>query len=410
MISLPLQTSQAPFTIRSAQSADAPLISELYVRVYTPTGPGQAQDCYPFPQIMAPDGVIRLLNSNNVVWLVAVADGQIIGSAAAVQNIGGGKDRIADVFGVAVASDLRLRGVGSALLRTLVDRLREVAEYVFCEARTAEPGGWKVARNAGFIPVGFEPYAHRMPIGFESMILTGLSLKNGRSSPSPSALGTTALSAGLAEAVCGNVTSSHIAVSVIPHPQKQRGLDVQVRKDNANGKNSYARFSGLSPRLSAFVTFSSLQGLDENTSRFEHRYYRAFLNGAEVGAAWVVYDRIDARARLCGFRNSVDGIEFECLRGIVDDLERAAGESPLGIIIWTRCDFSTIQHELESVGFFPTAYFPQLLSAAEGRVDVIQHTLLTRHSLEASARFVTAREWPAAQRIIQQVLRSKRSN
>jgi ribosomal protein S18 acetylase RimI-like enzyme len=408
MLTSPPTTAKAPFTIRAALPADAPSISELYVRTYTPNDAGHARDYYPFPQIMDPYCVIQLLKSNKITWLIAVVPGgQIIGSAAAVQNIGGENDRIAEVFGVAVAQNLRLHGVGSALLRTLVDRLRKAAEYVFCEARTAEPGGWKVARNAGFLPIGFEPYAHRMPIGYESMVLTGLSLKNGVWPASPTAADATNLSSGLAEAVCGKATSSHITKNVIPRRQAQNTRNVRVYKDNELGKTSYASLSDSSCRPTAFVAFSSLQGLDETTSRFDHRYYRTFLNEAEVGAAWVVYDRIDGRARLYGFRASVEGIEVECLRGIVDDLERAADEVPLGIIIWTRSDTSTIQHELESIGFFPTVYCPQLLSAAKTPADAIQHTRLTRHSLETSARFVTAREWPEAERVIRQVLQSE---
>jgi hypothetical protein len=170
----PSKITNASHVVRRATPADAQAISALYVRVYTPAKGEDARDYYPFPQIMSPDGVAAMIAGGKVVWLVGEAPGgTLVGSAAAVRNIGDAPDQVAEVFGVAVDAANRHGGLGSALVRGLVDGLAGSSKFILCEARTDDAGGWKVARNAGFLPVGYEPYAHSMPVGFESMVLTG---------------------------------------------------------------------------------------------------------------------------------------------------------------------------------------------------------------------------------------------
>ena len=128
----------------------------MYVRIYTPAKGGDARDYYPFPQIMSPDGVAALIAGGDVVWLVGEApDGTLVGSAAAMRNIGDASDQISEVFGVVVDAAHRHGGLGSALVGGLVDELAGSSKFILCEARTDDAGGWKVARNAGFVPVGY---------------------------------------------------------------------------------------------------------------------------------------------------------------------------------------------------------------------------------------------------------------
>ena len=138
-------TNESTCTLRLAGPEDAVAISQLYVQSYTPQGGGDARDYYPFPQIMDPDSVAGLIGSGEVAWVVSqAAGGAIIGSAAAVRNIGDVSDRIAEVFGIVVDLERRYRGTGSALLRRIVEELSHSADFILCEARVAEAGGWKV--------------------------------------------------------------------------------------------------------------------------------------------------------------------------------------------------------------------------------------------------------------------------
>ncbi len=147
------ENSETSTRVRFAGPADARAIGRLYVRAYTPNKTGTASDHYPFPQIMEEDRVSDLIMSGTVIWVVAEKqDGTIVGSAAAVRNIGARPDRIAEIFGVVVDQGCRRGGVGSTLLQKLKGDLERSSEFILCEARTAEAGGWKAARNAGFQP------------------------------------------------------------------------------------------------------------------------------------------------------------------------------------------------------------------------------------------------------------------
>ena len=130
------------------------------------------------------------------MWLVGEApDGTLVGSAAAMRNIGDASDQISEVFGVVVDAAHRHGGLGSALVGGLVDELAGSSKFILCEARTDDAGGWKVARNAGFVPVGWA-HAHSMPVGSSRWCLPaaggehGVALSNGKhrgqSSPSTS--------------------------------------------------------------------------------------------------------------------------------------------------------------------------------------------------------------------------------
>src|SRR5262249_53328038 len=227
----PSKITNARYTVRRASPADAQAISALYVRAYTPANGGDARDYYPFPQIMSPDGVAAMIAGGKVVWLVGGAPGgTLVGSAAAMRNIGDAPDQIAEVFGVVVDATHRHGGLGSALVGGLVDELAG-SKFILCEARTDDAGGWKVARNAGFVPVGYEPYAHSMPVGFESMVLTGRWHRTSHSHGPNGKAPRTGQAHRLREAVMG-------LPSLGPRALAERrealpsGADVRVRRDD----------------------------------------------------------------------------------------------------------------------------------------------------------------------------------
>jgi len=401
--------------VRFAKPADAKAISQLYVRTYTPTGGGAAHEHYPFPQIMEEDKVIDLITGGTVIWVVAeVPDGTIVGSAAAVRNIGGQQDRIAEIFGVAVEQTCRRRGVGSTLLQKLQTELTGIAEFVLCEARTDEAGGWKAARNAGLQPVGFEPYAHAMPVGFESMVLTA-SWNRARwaQSREMGAADDTNASLKLAVAVCSGAPDTLISRTTAECPLPRHGVhaeggilpaSVGVRRDDHIGREWFERPAGAFDRRFGLVELCPLEGAEPRFRRFEHAYYVASAAASDLAAARVFYDRTDARARILALRGVTNGIETQFLEGIVENLLQLSGGGPLVIVACVRDGIPAKQIGLEAMGFSPTAYFPGMISMPTGRTGVIQYTRLLRRSWSESVRSVTALEWPEARRIIDQVV------
>lgn len=395
--------------VRPATSVDAPAISALYIRIYTPARDGDARDSYPFPQLMSPDAVAAMITGGEVLWLVGeTPDGTIVGSAAAVRNIGGARDRIAEIFGVVVDAAYRHGGLGSRLVGGLVEALTCASKFILCEARTDDAGGWKVARNAGFRPVGYEPYAHSMPVGFESMVLTGW--WNGSSRPvgpadEPSR---TTLAHRLRATVMGWSTAGDVASS--PADGLQGGdvptvdTDISVQRNDDAGRLWFDRPDEIFDRSAGIVGLHPLQGKDHRSNRFTHAYYLASSATSELGATRVVYDRVDARARVLGLRAATPRVRVALVQHVVDDLARLTGGGHLVVIVLVGSDCCRVQIELTDMGFFPTAYLPAFVAAPQGRGDVIQYTRLAGCSLRESIDGVTAKDWPDAGKVISQVL------
>lgn len=400
-------------SVRRATPADAQAISALYVRIYTPAGGGNARHYYPFPQIMSPDAVAAMIAGGKVLWLVGeTPSGAIVGSAAAVRNIGNVLDQIAEVFGVAVDPAHRNGGLGSALVGGLVDELAGAAEFILCEARTDDAGGWKVARNVGFLPVGYEPYAHSMPVGFESMVLTGRWRRSSRRDGPDGEPPPTGPAFRLWEAVIGLPSASDVPSQRPDLAQKRdaapSGADVEVRRDDVAGRRWFEGATDIFDRSAGIVGLNPLQGVDHGSSRFTHAYYLALSAFSEVGAARVVYDRIDARARVLGLRTAAPDVRAALLRCLVHDLLRLAGDGRLVIIVFVSSNCSEAQTDLTDLGFIPTVYLPEFIAVPTARSDVVQYTRLAGCSLRASANAVTAEQWPEAKKVIAEVLRFAR--
>jgi GNAT superfamily N-acetyltransferase len=400
----------ARYAVRRAIPADAQAISALYERVYTPAKGGDARDYYPFPQIMSPDGVAAMIAGGEVVWLVGETPcGTLVGSAAAMRNIGDADDQIAEVFGVVVDAAHRHGGLGSALVGGLVDELAGSSKFMLCEARTDDAGGWKVARNAGFVPVGYEPYAHSMPVGFESMVLTGRWRRTSHSHGPNGKTPTTGQAHRLREAVMGlppatDARSGPRALAQAHRPVPSR-TDVKVRRDDVAGRRWFDGSADMFDRRAGIVGLNPLQGVDHRNGRFTHAYYLAESASSEVGAARVVYDRVDARSRVLGLRTAAADVCATLLQHLVDDLVHLAGDGRLVIIVLVDSNCSQAQADLTSLGFFPTVYLPAFVAAPQGRSDVVQYTRLAGCSLGESTNAVTAKHWPEAEKVIAEVLR-----
>jgi hypothetical protein len=359
---------------------------------------------------MSLDGVAAMIAGGQVVWLVGEAPGgTLVGSAAAMRNIGDEPDQIAEVFGVVVDAAHRRGGLGSALVGGLVDELAGSSKFILCEARTDDPGGWKVARNAGFLPVGYEPYAHSMPVGFESMVLTGrwrrLSHPYGPSGKSP----LMEQAHRLRETVMGLPLAADAPLLAPDLTQAQAppstGTHVNVRRDDDACARWFDGPTDMFDRSAGVIGLKPLQGEDRHSCRFTHYCYVAFSASSELGAARVAYDRVDARARILGLRTGAPEVRATLLRHLVDDLLREAADHRLVIIVLVDSNCPQTQADLTNLGFFPTVYLPAFVAAPRGRSDGIQYTRLSGCSLGESVGAVTAKHWPEAERVIAQVIR-----
>ena len=413
-----LTTRAGAVLLRRAVPGDARDVNRLYNQTYSTDERG-AKEQYPFPQVLEPGWIAEAVAGGSIAWVVAEAGGELVGSTAAVRNIGGQRDRIAEVFGVVVSNEARMKGVATRLLGFLCAELRGEAEFILCEARTAEPGGWKVARNCGFLPVGFEPFAHAMPVGFESMVLTGkvVGEPSARSAVPPRL---TLTAQALAVAVTGegarlrdprHTGGAHPTrwgttrfrpppVLLRPSPSRSDATTKGVGGCWKGGRGT----STTGPGSSAFAPWKGRTGSAVTTS--------GPTSSASKTAAWLaaraVWDRTDRRARILDLRVERDGLQAGMLADATRELLRMAGNGPLVVIVNVRADALGLQHALEQLQFFPTSYYPGLIAAAGGRCDAVQYTRLHRRRIEEGLEFVTDIDWPRAKSVIDQVLESRR--
>jgi hypothetical protein len=318
-----------------------------------------------------------------------------------MRNIGGPRDRVAEVFGIVVDDDFRRLGIGTGLLEGLVVQLGDSADFILCEARTADAGGWMVARSAGFVPVGFEAYAHAMPVGFESMVLAarGRWLTGPRPAPQPRLPGPASR---LADVVLGgSPAADSLSAAAARQPSPQLGADLTIRRDDAAGRAWFDANVAAGGHRSGILDLHPIVGRDRQGVRYDNGYFIGEAGSSPLACLKLTWDRTDQRARILGLRTRSGVLPGAVLNGAVRELDRLASPGPLTILVTLRADASELQPALEGLDFRPTAYLPGLLS---GPADAVQYTRLRGRSWRDSTAGVTALAWPEARQVIRQVL------
>ena len=242
-----------------------------------------------------------------------------------------------------------------------------------------------------------------MPIGFESMTLAAWwSVAPGTQLSGLDPTENTKACVKFADAVFA-IANSQMSEQGEPVYAEVLSPSISARRDDQRGEAWYASADAVNTQT-AIVELFPFMGVEPRPERFDHAWYVASVGEAEVAAARVLYDHTDARARILGLRATHPGTEAQFVESIVADLLRAANHGPLVIVVCVRAGALAAQIGLEAADFFPTAYFPNMISTAAGRAGVIQYTRLFHRSWRDSIHFVTSKEWPEAKRLIDRVL------
>lgn len=434
---MPSETLCLPH-IRTAAPQDAPAITELYAEAYRPPDGGDAKDHYPFPQVLNPEWVAYATGHRKICWVVADDGGAIVGSAAALRNIGSEQDRVAEVFGIVVRSTGRSRGVGTRLLNGLEAELTRdpsnTPTLVMCEARTAVSAAWKIAKNGGFFPIGFEPFAHATPAGSEAMLPTGKLLAGNaslRDTLSPLSLASLKLGTAVLNGcrLPASLAGTGEGYALEPaHPMRAvdgAGLDefptgdlvgpltgaraahmlgmLRFDHDDAAGKEFLDQWPEAEMHASGVVGLRRLEGEDLGDHRYARQFYVGRIGPRILCAARVVWDRVDLRARILDLQTQVEGIQGLLLARIADSLQVQTGAERLVLVVDVRGDALRLQVTLEALGFVPTVYYPGLLGDARTRRDAVQYTRLFNCDFQESVKYVTGLDWHVARTVVQQV-------
>ena len=410
----PRRGSEVPAELRSARPGDGPLIARLYRDVYTPPRGGDAGDHYPFPQFMNGLWVDNHLAAGSVIWIVAETGGEIVGAVGVDANIGLAEDRIAEYFGLVVSADRRNQGIATRLLQAMFDRVAPSAAVMLAETRTAEPWGWRALRTLGFLPLGFEPYAHLTPAGFESMILLASTSRaalrarrtNGSCTPAVRRLASAVLTQSDGEPLAclrpahgpadGQALGrAELAVEVSDLQQTTRCFNRGCAPASAGDTppDTHRLNDGV-------VELHHLCGVDSRDGRYTRRRLAlAAMLGSSAEASFV-FDHRDRRARIERLLVGSPVLYPSVIAATLDAIERVSGGEPFTAVVDVRADAAPLQFCLERAAFFPTAYFPAAVAREGGRRDVVQYSYLCDLALANALSISEPIDWPAARAVI----------
>ena len=416
--------------IRPARASDAHDISALYREAYSPNGIGDARHHYPFPQFLDAEWVVEALKKESICWLVAVYNQNAIGTVGALLNIGQEYDQITESFGLVIRKEFRNRRIGTKLYNYLCTRLHNKTMFLIAEARTANPGGYRIVRRCNFIPIGFEPFAHFTPTGHESMLVTAkisvsalqkrqmrTQLTRKAHSLAVSVLKPLRTHSGLSFSLQGeNILKSDNAASLsnlMNNPSlktlqiiKENNMSqrIRIKRDDVSGPKILQQLDkDVRKYASGIVSLSRLEGEDKDRERYDCQYFVVDIDQIPVACARFVLDKIDKRSRLLNFQTAYDGFEDLIISHVLKKMERSVNNELLQVVIDIRADKYSLQKALEALDFLPTAYYPAIIAEGDQRIDAIQYTRVIQLNQEERFECFQKLEWPLAQSIAQKV-------
>lgn len=346
--------------IREAREADVHQIRDLFVRVY-----GQA---YPFPAFYETHWLKKSIYSDDTLMLVALDEGQLVGTASVHLTAGDVNDLIGEMGRMVTDPGKRASGVATQLLTSSLERIREHVHFAVGEARTAHLGSQKICQALGFSPVGFEPLKYRferresvVPCAMLCGPATELRRNNPRVIPEIALLAQTVLHwMGLPMDVIveeeseGYPTTESFSIERL----EQKGVTPLLRIERG--------------RLRQREVFGNLcldYGFFRIAANNSH-YLVARADQAVLGAVGFTHDPIDQKVRILELIEFDDAVKGYLLSA-VDQLAREEFGA-----LYQEVDVSAyspkIQRTLERLGFFPVAYCPSMVFENVERLDVVR--------------------------------------
>jgi GNAT superfamily N-acetyltransferase len=368
--------------VTRASTADAEAMAAVYRATY-PAGPGlPAGSGYPFPQYMNAGWLAGSILDDGSRWLIARSGQEVIGCFGAVTCAGpaGSDRRVAELTGLVVSTRWRGRGIGQALVNSICRELEDAGAFVLlAETRTGNLGGWKATVNAGFIPIGFEPFAHNMLGRQEPMIMMGKVLP--AASESRTLNYQTSPSARRLASVCLRLLGQPAPPSWSPAPDTPVFTGFPIVEQTTSTSIEVV-CPGL-PDHSGIVGLRRIRGVNQGEMRFLDRCYTIRLRNKISGVAHVAVDLQDRRARILRLDVEFEGLQAFFLQSILDRLQ--SDEFPQRIacaVVDVRADSAPLHASLLGMGFFPSVYYPAFLTSESGRVDAVQFTRLLCDDLD----------------------------
>lgn len=348
--------------VREAHAQDVDAIRDVFHACYG--------DDYPYAQFYDIDSLTRMVYSEHQVLLVAedTESRRLLGTASVVLEIGAFADLVGEFGRLAVLPEARNAGVGRALMRERINRVRDRLHVGLVEARIAHPFSLKIAEGHRFAPVGLLPLKmqlHRR----ESLCLLAqhfgdaLALRRNHPRIIPEVLP-------LAELALTNCGLPCDAVVDEDSSAYHDSGGLSLREMTTDGYSTLLRIER--GRVRGREVFGPLRlhyGLFKLHARRSH-YLIALDGTATVGAIGWNEDPIDRTIRVF----ELIALDDRVVRFLSASLERAARER--GDMQYVEIDVSAhaprMQRTLLELGFLPVAYVPAMVFSDVERLDIVK--------------------------------------
>jgi len=412
-----LDSTRIEPVLRSAEVGDGAALANLYREVHTPPSGGSAEDHYPFPQYLNGASIDQQIAGRAVCWIVAENHGEPIGTGAIIR-IGEQADHAFEFRGIVVKRRHRRQGVATRIVRALLDRFGGSAAAMFAEVRMTESGALETFRKFGLLPIGLEPYAHKMSRGLESMVQLarvaswsmGLRASEGCCTPAVHRLARVVLGLmGGRPLLAANPErrgtvrlegDGAILETVIDDrwPQDD-GLSAAggPASESHGGMDSDERTPEM---VDGVLSLQHRQGWNLSGNRYVRKTVALRSESMAVARSTFVYDQCDRRAQVSLL--AVTSAEFygRAVAATLRSIGSVARGKHFSAIADVRADALDVQAGLESAGFVPTVYFPAMIAVGGQRQDIVQYTFLHKLPLTtAPVASSTMFDWPDVERV-----------
>ena len=348
-------------TIRPACETDVGAVVDLYRAVYG--------DSFPFREFYDAEWIKKGVFDDDIVWLVAEHDRQVVGSAAVMLEVGDRDDLIGEFGRLVVHPDTRGMGLGSKLLEHRVTHAEPWIEFGFAECRTAHPGAQKIATRAGFQVVGLEPLAYEVLGRRESVAFVCRHFGNARllRKNNPHVIPAVHDLAALVLRRCGFESDVLVEHYCEPYPAASNEVVEELDDQQAyrllrlsRGKDHHPQVFGGMRLEYGFLKLKAHAG----------KYLVVRRGETIVGGLGYVLDDIDQKVRIFDLVAVDDRAAGALLELAIERIE--AVEDPVYLQIDVSAHEPRIQATLDCLGFAPVAYCPSMVFSAGERLDVIK--------------------------------------
>jgi GNAT superfamily N-acetyltransferase len=348
--------------IREAHARDIEAIRDIFYACYG--------DAYPYAQFYDLDDLMRMVYSENQLLLVAedTDTRRLLGTASVLLEIGAFADLVGEFGRLAVTPDARNAGIGQALMRDRLDRVRDRLQVGLVEARIAHPFSVRISERYGFAPVGFLPLKMQLKQR-ESLCLLAqhfgdaLALRRNHPRIIPEILPLAELALGHCGLECDAIVDEESSAY-----HDSGGLT--MREMTTDGYSTLLRIErGRVRRREVFGPLRLHYGLFKLQA---HRssYLIALDGPSVVGAVGWFEDPIDRTVRVF----ELIALDDRVARFLLASLERSCRER--GEVRYVDIDVSAhaprMQRTLLELGFRPVAYIPAMVFSEVERLDIVK--------------------------------------